>query len=146
MIDEVIPPTILMFLGTFFNSVSTMIVIIASTPLFAVVIIPLAVLYYFAQVIHVIFFSFCYLAICMIIFEVAERWAVNALFQFERINLLHIYINVYFAGFSSFETPKPVLRGISVRFTRLNNLFTVIYLLPYSKYFCATPNSYCDLS
>uniref|UniRef100_A0A8C6XH17 ABC-type glutathione-S-conjugate transporter n=1 Tax=Naja naja TaxID=35670 RepID=A0A8C6XH17_NAJNA len=49
VIDEVIPPTILMFLGTFFNSVSTMIVIIASTPLFAVVIIPLAVLYYFAQ-------------------------------------------------------------------------------------------------
>ncbi|XP_058021721.1 ATP-binding cassette sub-family C member 3 isoform X2 [Ahaetulla prasina] len=49
VIDEVIPPTILMFLGTFFNSVSTMIVIIASTPLFAVVIIPLAVLYYFVQ-------------------------------------------------------------------------------------------------
>ncbi|KAL7989487.1 hypothetical protein Chor_012153, partial [Crotalus horridus] len=49
VIDEVIPPTILMFLGTFFNSVSTMIVIIASTPLFAVVIIPLAILYYFAQ-------------------------------------------------------------------------------------------------
>lgn len=57
VIDEVIPPTILMFLGTFFNSVSTMIVIIASTPLFAVVIIPLAVVYYFAQVMHVIFSS-----------------------------------------------------------------------------------------
>nr|XP_034960244.1 canalicular multispecific organic anion transporter 2 [Zootoca vivipara] len=49
VIDEVIPPTILMFLGTFFVSVSTMIVIIASTPLFAVVIIPLAILYFFAQ-------------------------------------------------------------------------------------------------
>ncbi|XP_015266213.1 PREDICTED: canalicular multispecific organic anion transporter 2 [Gekko japonicus] len=49
VIDEVIPPTILMFLGTFFNSLSTMIVIIASTPLFAAVIIPLAILYYFAQ-------------------------------------------------------------------------------------------------
>ncbi|XP_020670742.3 ATP-binding cassette sub-family C member 3 isoform X1 [Pogona vitticeps] len=49
VIDEVIPPTILMFLGTFFVSVSTLIVIMASTPLFAVVIIPLAVLYFFAQ-------------------------------------------------------------------------------------------------
>uniref|UniRef100_A0A8C2UKK8 ATP binding cassette subfamily C member 3 n=1 Tax=Coturnix japonica TaxID=93934 RepID=A0A8C2UKK8_COTJA len=49
VIDEVIPPTILMFLGTFFVSLSTMIVIIASTPLFAVVIVPLAVLYFFVQ-------------------------------------------------------------------------------------------------
>lgn len=50
VIDEVIPPTILMFLGTFFTSVSTMIVIISSTPLFAVVIIPLAIVYFFVQV------------------------------------------------------------------------------------------------
>ncbi|NWX11927.1 MRP3 protein, partial [Aegotheles bennettii] len=49
VVDEVIPPTILMFLGTFFTSLSTMIVIIASTPLFAVVIIPLAILYFFVQ-------------------------------------------------------------------------------------------------
>ncbi|EMP33031.1 Canalicular multispecific organic anion transporter 2 [Chelonia mydas] len=49
VIDEVIPPTILMFLGTFFTSVSTMIVIISSTPLFAVVIIPLAIVYFFVQ-------------------------------------------------------------------------------------------------
>ncbi|NXE48712.1 MRP3 protein, partial [Casuarius casuarius] len=49
VIDEVIPPTILMFLGTFFTSLSTMIVIIASTPLFAVVIVPLAILYFFIQ-------------------------------------------------------------------------------------------------
>ncbi|NWY90232.1 MRP3 protein, partial [Loxia curvirostra] len=49
IIDEVIPPAILMFLGTFFTSLSTMIVIIASTPLFAVVIVPLAVLYFFVQ-------------------------------------------------------------------------------------------------
>ncbi|XP_060620764.2 ATP-binding cassette sub-family C member 3 isoform X1 [Anolis sagrei] len=49
VIDEVIPPTILMFLGTFFTSLSTMMVIMASTPLFAVVIIPLAILYFFAQ-------------------------------------------------------------------------------------------------
>lgn len=50
VIDEVIPPTILMFLGTFFTSLSTMIVIVASTPLFAVVIVPLAILYFFVQV------------------------------------------------------------------------------------------------
>lgn len=50
IIDEVIPSTILMFLGTFFTSLSTMIVIIASTPLFAVVIVPLAILYFFVQV------------------------------------------------------------------------------------------------
>ncbi|NXK48651.1 MRP3 protein, partial [Chauna torquata] len=49
VIDEVIPQTILMFLGTFFTSLSTMIVIIASTPLFAVVIVPLAILYFFVQ-------------------------------------------------------------------------------------------------
>ncbi|KFP82105.1 Canalicular multispecific organic anion transporter 2, partial [Acanthisitta chloris] len=49
VIDEVIPPTILMFLGTFFTSLSTMIVIIASTPLFAVVIVPLAILYFLVQ-------------------------------------------------------------------------------------------------
>uniref|UniRef100_A0A8C3TEP1 ATP binding cassette subfamily C member 3 n=1 Tax=Chelydra serpentina TaxID=8475 RepID=A0A8C3TEP1_CHESE len=49
VIDEVIPPTILMFLGTFFTSVSTMLVIISSTPLFAVVIIPLAIVYFFVQ-------------------------------------------------------------------------------------------------
>uniref|UniRef100_A0A672VBH8 ATP binding cassette subfamily C member 3 n=1 Tax=Strigops habroptila TaxID=2489341 RepID=A0A672VBH8_STRHB len=49
VIDEVIPPSILMFLGTFFTSLSTMIVIIASTPLFAVVIVPLAIVYFFVQ-------------------------------------------------------------------------------------------------
>uniref|UniRef100_A0A8C5II32 Canalicular multispecific organic anion transporter 2 n=1 Tax=Junco hyemalis TaxID=40217 RepID=A0A8C5II32_JUNHY len=49
IIDEVIPHTIIMFLGTFFTSLSTMIVIIASTPLFAVVIVPLAILYFFVQ-------------------------------------------------------------------------------------------------
>nr|XP_033816969.1 canalicular multispecific organic anion transporter 2 isoform X3 [Geotrypetes seraphini] len=49
VIDEVIPPTFLMFLGTFFTSISTIIVIVASTPIFAVVIIPLAFLYFFVQ-------------------------------------------------------------------------------------------------
>lgn len=59
IIDEVIPPTILMFLGTFFTSLSTMIVIIASTPLFAVVIIPLAILYFFVQVTGKMCDSYC---------------------------------------------------------------------------------------
>ncbi|XP_075435703.1 ATP-binding cassette sub-family C member 3 isoform X3 [Ascaphus truei] len=49
VIDEVIPPTILMFLSTFFASFSTMIVIVSSTPLFAVVIVPLAFVYFFVQ-------------------------------------------------------------------------------------------------
>ncbi|XP_068119210.1 ATP-binding cassette sub-family C member 3 isoform X2 [Hyperolius riggenbachi] len=49
VIDEVIPPTILMFLASFFTSLSTMIVIVSSTPLFAVVIIPLAFFYFFVQ-------------------------------------------------------------------------------------------------
>ncbi|XP_053309482.1 ATP-binding cassette sub-family C member 3 [Spea bombifrons] len=49
VIDEVIPPTFLMFLATFFTSLSTTIVIVSSTPLFAVVIIPLAFIYFFVQ-------------------------------------------------------------------------------------------------
>ncbi|XP_041078301.1 ATP-binding cassette sub-family C member 3-like isoform X2 [Polyodon spathula] len=49
VIDEVIPHTILMFLSTLFSSVATLIVIIASTPLFAVVIVPLAIAYFLVQ-------------------------------------------------------------------------------------------------
>ncbi|XP_068007071.1 ATP-binding cassette sub-family C member 3 isoform X2 [Melanerpes formicivorus] len=49
VIDEVLPHTILMALSTFFSSLSTLIVILASTPLFAVVVVPLAVLYFFVQ-------------------------------------------------------------------------------------------------
>ncbi|KAA0725432.1 Canalicular multispecific organic anion transporter 2 ATP-binding cassette sub-family C member 3 [Triplophysa tibetana] len=49
VIDEVLPSTVLMFLGTFFASLSTMIVIICSTPIFALVIGPLACIYIFVQ-------------------------------------------------------------------------------------------------
>ncbi|XP_066521778.1 ATP-binding cassette sub-family C member 3 isoform X2 [Hoplias malabaricus] len=49
VIDEALPSTILMFLGTFFASLSTMIVIVSSTPIFAVVIVPLALIYFFVQ-------------------------------------------------------------------------------------------------
>ncbi|XP_043085933.1 ATP-binding cassette sub-family C member 3 isoform X4 [Puntigrus tetrazona] len=49
VIDEVLPSTILMFLGTFFASLSTMIVIICSTPIFALVTGPLALIYFFVQ-------------------------------------------------------------------------------------------------
>ncbi|XP_064006538.1 ATP-binding cassette sub-family C member 3 isoform X2 [Pogoniulus pusillus] len=49
VIDEVIPQTVLMALGTFFNSLSTLVVILASTLLFAVVVVPLALLYFFVQ-------------------------------------------------------------------------------------------------
>ncbi|XP_061665901.1 ATP-binding cassette sub-family C member 3 isoform X2 [Syngnathoides biaculeatus] len=49
VIDETLPSTVLMFLGTFFVSLSTMIVIISSTPVFAIVIAPLAFVYIFVQ-------------------------------------------------------------------------------------------------
>ncbi|KAM9715837.1 ATP-binding cassette sub-family C member 3 isoform 4-T4 [Menidia menidia] len=49
VIDEALPSTVLMFLATFFVSLSTMIVIISSTPIFAVVIAPLALVYVFVQ-------------------------------------------------------------------------------------------------
>ena len=50
VIDEILAPTILMLLNSFYNSISTLVVIVASTPLFAVVILPLAVPYLFVQV------------------------------------------------------------------------------------------------
>ncbi|XP_051926933.1 ATP-binding cassette sub-family C member 3-like isoform X2 [Hippocampus zosterae] len=49
LIDETLPSTVLMFLVTFFVSLSTIIVIISSTPIFAVVIAPLAFVYIFVQ-------------------------------------------------------------------------------------------------
>uniref|UniRef100_A0AAY4DZE4 ATP-binding cassette, sub-family C (CFTR/MRP), member 3 n=1 Tax=Denticeps clupeoides TaxID=299321 RepID=A0AAY4DZE4_9TELE len=49
VIDEALPSTVLMFLGTLFASLSTVIVIISSTPIFAVVIGPLALIYFFVQ-------------------------------------------------------------------------------------------------
>ncbi|KAM7382140.1 hypothetical protein PAMA_012825 [Pampus argenteus] len=49
VIDEALPTTVLMFLSTFFISLSTMIVIISTTPIFAVVIAPLAFIYVFVQ-------------------------------------------------------------------------------------------------
>ncbi|XP_037547246.1 canalicular multispecific organic anion transporter 2 [Nematolebias whitei] len=49
VIDEALPSTVLMFLGTFFLSLSTMIVIISSTPFFAIVIVPLTAIYIFVQ-------------------------------------------------------------------------------------------------
>uniref|UniRef100_A0A671VQA5 ATP-binding cassette, sub-family C (CFTR/MRP), member 3 n=1 Tax=Sparus aurata TaxID=8175 RepID=A0A671VQA5_SPAAU len=49
IIDEALPATVLMLLGTVFVSLSTIIVIISSTPIFAVVIAPLAFIYIFVQ-------------------------------------------------------------------------------------------------
>ncbi|XP_039332235.1 ATP-binding cassette sub-family C member 3 isoform X1 [Saimiri boliviensis] len=49
VIDEVLAPAILMLLNSFFNAISTLVVIVASTPLFVVVILPLAVLYTLVQ-------------------------------------------------------------------------------------------------
>lgn len=50
VIDEVLAPSILMLLGCFYNSIATLMVIVANTPLFMVVILPLAVFYLFVQV------------------------------------------------------------------------------------------------
>uniref|UniRef100_A0A3Q3WCA4 Uncharacterized protein n=1 Tax=Mola mola TaxID=94237 RepID=A0A3Q3WCA4_MOLML len=49
VIDEALPATVLMLLGTVFVSLSTIIVIISSTPIFLVVILPLAFIYVFVQ-------------------------------------------------------------------------------------------------
>lgn len=49
VIDEVLAPTILMLFNSFYTSISTIVVIVASTPLFCVVVLPLAVFYGFVQ-------------------------------------------------------------------------------------------------
>uniref|UniRef100_A0A3P9KLK6 ATP-binding cassette, sub-family C (CFTR/MRP), member 3 n=1 Tax=Oryzias latipes TaxID=8090 RepID=A0A3P9KLK6_ORYLA len=49
VIDEALPSTVLMFLGTFCASLSTMIVIVCSTPYFALIIPVLALIYVFVQ-------------------------------------------------------------------------------------------------
>ncbi|XP_078081989.1 ATP-binding cassette sub-family C member 3 isoform X2 [Mustelus asterias] len=49
MIDEVIPLTFQMFLMTFFVSISTIIVVTASTPWFTLLIVPLAFVYFLVQ-------------------------------------------------------------------------------------------------
>lgn len=78
VIDEVIPPTILMFLGTFFTSLSTMIIIVASTPLFTVVIVPLAVLYFFVQVTGKNYDDYCNYSTSFLLgknnIDLGEKW------------------------------------------------------------------------
>ncbi|XP_047562923.1 ATP-binding cassette sub-family C member 3 isoform X2 [Lutra lutra] len=49
VIDEVLAPTILMLLNSFYNSLATLVVIVASTPLFTVVTLPLGVFYILMQ-------------------------------------------------------------------------------------------------
>ncbi|XP_006833709.1 PREDICTED: canalicular multispecific organic anion transporter 2 [Chrysochloris asiatica] len=53
VIDEVLSHTIQLLLDAFYNSVSTVVVILISTPLFATVILPLAALYTFVQRLYV---------------------------------------------------------------------------------------------
>lgn len=49
-IDEVIPRTLRAFISTFLSVISTVIVILIATPIFAIVIIPLGVFYMLVQV------------------------------------------------------------------------------------------------
>ncbi|XP_032727951.1 canalicular multispecific organic anion transporter 2 isoform X1 [Lontra canadensis] len=53
VIDEVLAPTILMLLNSFYNSLATLVVIMASTPLFTVVTLPLGVFYILMQRLYV---------------------------------------------------------------------------------------------
>lgn len=50
VIDEVLAPTILMLMNSFYSSLATLVVIVASTPLFTVVALPLAVFCVLMQV------------------------------------------------------------------------------------------------
>lgn len=50
VIDELLAPTILMLFNSLYTSLSILVIIVASTPLFLVVIVPLAVFYGFVQV------------------------------------------------------------------------------------------------
>lgn len=81
VIDEALPSTVLMFLTTFFVSLSTMIVIVSTTPIFAVVIVPLAFIYVFVQVLSdeesllLFLFFFCK---CLLLPGMACRMHVGA--------------------------------------------------------------------
>ena len=50
LIDEVVPRSIRMFIWTFLSVLSTIIVIVIATPIFAVVIVPLGIFYVLVQV------------------------------------------------------------------------------------------------
>ena len=50
LIDEVVPRSIRMFIWTFLGVLSTIIVIVIATPIFAVVIVPLGIFYFLVQV------------------------------------------------------------------------------------------------
>uniref|UniRef100_UPI00358F56A6 multidrug resistance-associated protein 1-like isoform X1 n=1 Tax=Myxine glutinosa TaxID=7769 RepID=UPI00358F56A6 len=49
VVDEVLMPIFLMFLGTAFNCISTFVVVMVTTPMFGLVMLPLAVLFVFVQ-------------------------------------------------------------------------------------------------
>ena len=50
LIDEIVPRSIRMFIWTFLSVLSTIIVIVIATPIFAVVIVPLGIFYLLVQV------------------------------------------------------------------------------------------------
>lgn len=78
IIDEALPATVLMLLGTVFVSLSTIIVIISSTPIFAVVIAPLAFIYIFVQVLGKLFLRqmilFNFMFLFFFFFDSSSSW------------------------------------------------------------------------
>lgn len=69
VIDEALPATVLMLLGTLFVSLSTIIVIVSSTPIFLVVIVPLAFIYVFVQVLGKMLPNICLWSLVFLICE-----------------------------------------------------------------------------
>uniref|UniRef100_A0A8C4NL06 ABC-type glutathione-S-conjugate transporter n=1 Tax=Eptatretus burgeri TaxID=7764 RepID=A0A8C4NL06_EPTBU len=49
VVDEVLMPIFLMFIGTSFNCISTFVVVMVTTPIFGLVMLPMAVLFFFVQ-------------------------------------------------------------------------------------------------
>lgn len=95
VIDEALPATVLMLLGTVFVSLSTIIVIVSSTPIFLVVIVPLAFIYVFVQVLGkmlpiiclwslVFLFCECYLSLTAMVcgMQIDEAAFSNPLISF----------------------------------------------------------------
>lgn len=118
VIDEALPATVLMLLGTAFVSLSTIIVIVSSTPIFLVVIVPLAFIYVFVQVFEkmlpniFLWFSFVNLLFLLLKYFVACKWMQpsNNLPIFPWFSLYHVmHLAIFTLPFNQFTLffPQP---------------------------------------